>query len=112
MTLLHTRFRSILAAILIVGLGSALLIFLFAGTSPVDPLGDPGDSKMFVHDMLLYGGKANLLGSEFADWLGALWHGKRLAYTVAVLTLLLAAVFYYFFAPLPPESEASDETKH
>ena len=55
MTLLHTRFRSILAAILIVGLGSALLIFLFAGIAPVDPLGDAGDSKMFVHDMLLYG---------------------------------------------------------
>ena len=42
---------------------------------------------------------------EFSDWLGSLWHSKRLAYTVAALTLLLAAVFYYFFAPLLPDDD-------
>ena len=90
MTTPHVRFRAILAAILIVGLGSPLLVFVFAGIAPADP---PGKSKMFVHDMVLYGGKANLLGSEFADWLGSLWHGKRLAATIAVITLLVAGAF-------------------
>jgi multisubunit Na+/H+ antiporter MnhB subunit len=99
----HSRFRSILIAILIVGLGSALLIFLFAEIAPANPLGDPAESKMYVHDMLLYGGKTNMVMSEFAEWFGSLWHGKRLAYTVAAITLLLAAAFYYFFAPLPPD---------
>ena len=74
---------------------------MFAGIAPADP---PGKSKMFVHDMVLYGGKANLLGSEFADWLGSLWHGKRLAATIAVITLLAAGAFWNFGAPLPYDS--------
>lgn len=103
MDALHARFRPILIAILVVGLGSALLIFLFAEIAPANPLGEPGESKMYVHDMVLYGGKTNMVMGEFAEWLGSLWHGKRLAATVAVLTLLLAALFHYFFAPLPPD---------
>ena len=79
---------------------------MFAGIAPADP---PGKSKMFVHDMVLYGGKANLLGSEFADWLGSLWHGKRLAATIAVITLLVAGAFWYFGAPLP--SDSPDDNK-
>ena len=103
MDALHARFRPILIAILVVGLGSALLIFLFAEIAPANPLGEPGESKMYVHDMVLYGGKTNMVLGEFSEWLGSLWHGTRLAATVAVLTLLLAALFYYFFAPLPPD---------
>ena len=103
MEALQARFRVILIAIVAVGLGSALLIFLVAEPAPANPLGDPGESRMYVHDMVLYGGKTNLILGEFSEWLGSLWHGKRLAYTVAVLTLLLAALIYYFFAPLPPD---------
>lgn len=114
MTTPQTRFRLIIAAILVLGLGSAILIYLFAETAPANPLGyEPAESKMYVHDMLLYGGKANLLGSEFADWLGGLWHGKRLAFTVACITLLVAGAYLYFGAPLPPDpdADASDEKK-
>jgi hypothetical protein len=104
MTKLQTRLRLIIATILVFGLGSAILIYLLAEAAPANPLGyEPAESKMYVHDMLLYGGRANLLGSEFVEWLGGLWHGKRLAFTVAVITLLLAAAFYYFFAPLPED---------
>jgi hypothetical protein len=114
MTKPQTRFRLIIATILVLGLGSAILIYLLAEAAPANPLGyEPAESKMYVHDMLLYGGKVNLLGSEFADWLGGLWHGKRLAFTVACITLLLAGAFLYFGAPLPPEpdADASGEKK-
>lgn len=108
MTKPQTRFRLIIATILVLGLGSAILIYLFAEAAPANPLGyEPAESKMYVHDMLLYGGKANLLGSEFADWFGGLWHGKRLAFTVACITLLVAGAFLYFGAPLPPDPDAS-----
>jgi hypothetical protein len=100
----HARFCLILAAILVAGLGAALLLFLLAELPSANPLGDPGDSKLYVHDMLLYGGKTNLVMGEFMEWIGSLWHGKRLSVTIAVLTLLLAAAFYYFFAP-PPEPD-------
>jgi multisubunit Na+/H+ antiporter MnhB subunit len=113
MEVLQARFRPILIAILVVGLGSALLIFLFAELAPANPLGDPGESKMYVHDMVLYGGKTNMVLGEFSEWLGSLWHGKRFAFTIAVLTLVLAAAFYYFFAPLPDADAGigSDEQK-
>jgi hypothetical protein len=97
----HARYRAVLAAIVIVGLGAALLIFLLAGSPAANPLGEPGDSKTYVHDMLLYGGKTNMVMAEFMEWIGSLWHGKRMAITITVLTLLVAAAFHYFFAPLP-----------
>ena len=106
----HARYRAVLAAIVIVGLGAALLIFLLAGNPAANPLGDPGDSKMYVHDMLLYGGKTNMVMGEFMEWIGSLWHGKRLAITITVLTLLVAAAFHYFFAPLP-DPDDSEGTK-
>ncbi|HKB81721.1 MAG TPA: hypothetical protein VKD04_00795 [Burkholderiales bacterium] len=111
MTKPQTRVRVITSAILILGLGSAIAIYIFADAPPANPLGELGDSKMYVHDMLLYGGKANLLGSEFAEWLGTLWHGRRLAFTVACITLLLAGVFRYFGAPQPPDPDAAVEPR-
>jgi len=33
-------------------------------------------------------GKANLLSADFIDWFGERWHGRNLAGTVVVLTLL------------------------
>jgi hypothetical protein len=109
----QTRLRLIVATILVLGFGSAILIYIFAEPAPANPLGyDPEESKMYVHNMLLFGGKANLLGSEFMEWLGGLWHGKRLAFSVACITLLLAGALLYVGAPLPPDSEAHAENKH
>jgi len=107
MTKPQTLFRLIIATILILGLGSAILIYLFAEPAPGSPLGyEPEESKRYVHDMLLYGGKANLLASEFIQWFDGLWHGKRLAFTLACITLLLAGAFLYVGAPLPPDPDA------
>jgi hypothetical protein len=106
----HRRFRLILAAIVVAGLGGALLVFVLAELPSGNPLGEPGDSKMYVHDMLLYGGKTNMVLGEFAQWFASLWHGRRLALSIAVLTLVLAAAFYYFFVPLPdPDADAPGE---
>ena len=102
MEMAPARFRVILAAILIVGFGAALAIFAFAELAPVDPL---GESKMYVHDMVLYGGKTNMVLGEFATWIGSLWHGTRLALTVAALTVLIAIAFWYFFAPVAHGSD-------
>jgi hypothetical protein len=96
------RYRVILATIVAVGFGAALLIFAFAELGPADPL---GESKMYVHDMVLYGGKTNMVLGEFATWIGSLWHGTRLAFTVAALTALVAGAFWYFFSPVPQDTE-------
>ncbi len=99
------RLRLVSAAILIAGLVSAMVIYYGAVAAPANPLGDPEDSRKYLHDMELYGGKANLLATEVRDWLHGLWHGRRLAFTVAVLAGLVAAGFRLAAIPLPPLDE-------
>ncbi|HEX4986146.1 MAG TPA: hypothetical protein VFV71_08775 [Burkholderiales bacterium] len=96
MEFLHRRFHAVLAAILVAGFGAALAVLVLADVTPPDPL---GESKRYVHDMVLYGGKANMVLGEAAQWLGSLLHGKRLAGALAAATLLAAGAFWYFFAP-------------
>lgn len=100
------RFTAI--AILTAGLGSALVIGLAARPNPPNPLGyEPEDSKPYLRQMEVYGGKANVLGSEFRRWFDSLWHGRRLAVTVACLTLVLLLFYLVASTPLPPGERAS-----
>lgn len=94
------RLRLISYAILIAGLISAFVIYWNA--SPELPPGyDPEDSKQYLRQMELYGGKANLLAYDLRQWFTGLWHGRSLAATVAVLSLLLAGGFRLAAIPVP-----------
>jgi len=64
-------------------------------------------NKMFLHDLELYGGKANVLAAEFRGWFVGLWQGRNLAFTVAVLTILsvLALRFFARLASDPLDDE-------
>jgi hypothetical protein len=98
-----TALRTISAAILIGGLAAAIVIYANAGPAPENPLGyDPEDSKVYLRQLELYGGKANVLAVELRQWFDGLWHGRSLAFTVAVLAALLAAGFRLAAIPLPP----------
>jgi hypothetical protein len=57
--------------------------------------------------MQMYGGNANVLASDIRMWFASLWHGQRLAFTVAVVTLLTAAVYWLYTRP-PLEDESAD----
>ena len=76
------------------GLGGALGNYLAAASEPGDPLGREG-SKQYLRGMELYGGKANVLAAELMQWFQSLWHGKRLAVTVACITVLVASVVWF-----------------
>jgi hypothetical protein len=103
------RVRLVTRAILAVGFGAALAIYVIAGSRPEDPLNEQLTSKKYLHDLEVYGGKANVLAAEFRDWFAGLWYGKNLAGTVAVLTVVTALVYRFFATPLPPaEDEAED----
>src|ERR1700726_2915396 len=98
-----TALRTISAAILIAGLAAAIVIYAHAGPAPDYPLGsDLEDSKVYLRQLELYGGKANVLGVELRQWFDGLWHGRSLAFTVAVLAALVAAGFRLAAIPLPP----------
>ncbi len=92
------------AGILLVGLASAVLIYLAAMNDTSDSTYDivggfvyPGGgayNKKYVHDLQLYGGNAAMLGDQFTRWFAGLWRGTSLAYTVACIAFVLAFVFY------------------
>lgn len=48
----------------------------------------PQDSKMYRHDLELYGGKANVIANEFTRWFEGLWHGRSLAFVTAGFTVI------------------------
>jgi len=89
-------------AILAAGFAAAVAIYVKARPAE-NPLGyDPAESKQYVHDMELYGGKANRLGGEVTEWFMGLWHGRNLAFTVAALTVLTVLAIR-FVERFPPE---------
>ncbi len=96
--------------ILTLGLGLAVLLYMTASPSPY-PLGyDPFTSKKYVRELELYGGKINVLAVELHQWLASLWRGKALAYTIAVLTLMLSALLWFIGARAASFRETQAET--
>ena len=93
------RYRLATRAILILGFAAAVVAYFVAAARPENPLGDPLENKKYIHDLQLYGGTANVLASEFRAWLAGLWYGKNLAYTLAVLTLMLAGLVRFLVDP-------------
>jgi len=102
--------------ILLAGLGSAALIYRAAANAntPGSVLGYvegdgsvypvmPEDSKKYLRDMELYGGKANVLADELRRWFAGLWQGKSLAYTIACISALLALGVFSAALRLPDE---------
>ena len=94
------RVRAVTGAILLTGLLAAAVIFVANGPS------EAGDfrlerSRQVVHDMEVYGGRANVLADDFREWFAGLWRGRTLAGTVAVLTVVTALVYRFFATPLP-----------
>jgi hypothetical protein len=105
----QARIRAVTRAILVLGFAAAVVIYLTAQPPPGNPLGyDPMDTKRYLHDLEVYGGKANVLAAELRDWFDSLWHGKRLAFTVAVLAILAAFAYKFFATPLPPDPDAAE----
>jgi hypothetical protein len=89
--------------ILLVGLSTAAFIYRGAANNPnVVEVSQrsgkpasayqlpPGDSKQYFSDLENVGGKAAVLSDRFHWWLADLWHGRRLALTLAALASALA----------------------
>jgi hypothetical protein len=113
--------RLYLACLLVLaaGLCSAILIYAVAGEE-VD--GNPNEmnyvvvdgvaypvapqlTKRYVRTLEQFGGKASVVFDEIDRWFFSLWHGRRLALTIACLSSFIAAALYLFAAWLPGERE-------
>ncbi|MCL4475079.1 MAG: hypothetical protein M1508_02460 [Nitrospirae bacterium] len=112
-THLQTRLYLIAAIILLVGLGSATLIYLAAENAADSVLGyEPENSKMYIHDLELYGGKANVLANELMHWFVGLWHGKSLAFTVGCITLFISFVVFFVANHMPSDVKSDDRDEN
>ena len=60
------RYYNLLSiAILAIGLGSSILIYLTAKSEPLNPLGyDPLNTKKYLRQLEVYGGEMNVLATE------------------------------------------------
>jgi hypothetical protein len=103
--ILQTRLYIISAALLLAGLGSSVLIYVTADSAEnsapsYEVVGGqvyPGmqeQSKKYIHDLEVYGGKAAVLADEFNRWFYRLWHGQNLAFTIAALTVFLFLIVF------------------
>jgi hypothetical protein len=81
---LQARLRVIGLCILAAGLLAATFV---AGMTASGDDVSGADTKRYEYQMEVLGGKANLLATEIREWLGSLWHGRRLAYTIACLSV-------------------------
>jgi hypothetical protein len=99
----RTRHYLIAAIILLAGLIGAIVIYLRAGNAPDILLEfSPETSKKYLRDLELYGGTANVLAVQFQTWFDGLWHGRSLAYTVAVISAVTSLGYVFFAVVLPP----------
>lgn len=94
--------RRIAGVVLALGLAAAALVFI------VTPVGNAGEdaatasiqeTRQYQLAMERIGGKAVLLAAQFNDWLASLWHGRRLAGTLALLSVALSGFLYLLGRP-------------
>ena len=82
------------AAILLVGLVAAVLVYILADEDP-DDAAEIVNARMYQHNLEVIGGKFAVYLDEFNRWFAGLWHGKTLAYTIGVLAIALALVCFW-----------------
>ena len=86
-----SRVRLVVAAILAAGWTAAVTIYVTATPVEKDPqLADLEQTKAYQRRVEVLGGKAALEGAQLQEWFESLWQGRRLAYTTATLTALVA----------------------
>ena len=105
------------AIILLVGLGTAIFIYQTADDDSSGVLGYqiiggtiypimPENTKIYKHDLEVYGGKAAVLADEFRRWFIGLWHGKSLVFTLTCITILVSFAGFFTARHLPSPSES------
>jgi peptidoglycan/LPS O-acetylase OafA/YrhL len=99
-------------AILVLGLATAALIFVFAADDQdAEAAREVADGRMYQHNLELMGGKLMVFLAQFNDWFASLWHGTSLALTVAVLSVAIALGCFgvaYLMASMPPDESKPD----
>jgi hypothetical protein len=84
----------IAVAIVAVGWGIGIAIYLTAADPDSLPFEMTTGDRRFVNQLERLGGKSAVFYSELSDAFSSLWHGPRLGITIGVLGSLVALVYY------------------
>jgi hypothetical protein len=90
--------------VLVLGLAAAGLIALASRPPDFEDSVDRHEASAIAR----IGGAATVRVVQFDQWLGSLWHGERLAWTIAVLSLLVSGACFYL-AGLMDEDVGDEE---
>ena len=72
------------AGIIIFAVGFFAAVLIYHAQPPRDESESDSLSKRDIYQIEKLGGKEDVIGVEMTSWVTGLWHGRRLAYTVAV----------------------------
>jgi hypothetical protein len=108
----RTRLNLIAFVISLVGLGSAVIIYLTFENPPERIFSAYEQSKMFRHEMEAAGGKLNMLTSDFMIWFDGLWHGKPLAFTIGWITVIISIMILYIAQNVSSEPRSDYKGKN
>jgi len=82
-------------AILAVGWGIGIAVYLTAADEDSLPFALTTDSRHYVNQLERLGGKSAVFYEELSEGISSLWHGPRLGITIGVLSCLVALVYYW-----------------
>ena len=100
-----TRCKVVTATILSIGFVIAATIFLSVTETVVDPLAEFEQTKKYSYELERIGGKATLAANSINNWFAGLWHGRTLSYTVAAITIIFAALYYFIATSLEADAQ-------
>jgi hypothetical protein len=107
-----TRIRYGGFIVLLLGLIAAAEVYLTAGAPAPDPTAEITSAPGYEYNLERIGGKAAVYTDRFNRWFTSLWHGQRLAATLAVLAVLIAlACFKVAQMVEERSSDAGDENR-
>ena len=94
------------AIILVVGLSCAAIIYQRAlkdsyGAGEDAQLMMQAHSKLYRHNLEVFGGKLNVMMDDFRTWFVELWQGKSLAFIIAGSTIIISLGIFYAANYLP-----------
>ncbi len=63
------------------------------------------NSKRYRHEIEVYGGKMSVLADQMERWFSSLWQGRRLAGSIAVITLCISSGLSFVAYHSPPAAK-------
>jgi len=123
---MRTRLLICSVLVAVIGLSSALVIYLTAGEDSRDegfqtvvvdgktfriPL---ASTKMYQRDLQRFGGNSAVLADDLTRWFAGLWHGRTLAVTLTWITAFVSVGLFLLARQIPPDltggTHGSDST--